>query len=149
MPNPVSVAIAILYRQGRFLLQLRDDIPGIVFPGHWGLFGGHIEAQETPVMALQRELQEEIGYTTPKLELFLVDQQPHVIRYVFQAPLEVEPAALVLGEGWDFDLLTPETIQQGQHYSARAGRYCPLGEPHQQILWRFIQSVRPDEISWD
>jgi len=24
---------------------------GIVYPGHWGLFGGHLEANETPEQA--------------------------------------------------------------------------------------------------
>jgi len=48
MTQPIQVAIAILHRQGQFLLQLRDNIPGIVYPGHWGLFGGHLELGETP-----------------------------------------------------------------------------------------------------
>ena len=60
--NQVEVAIAILYRDGKFLLQLRDDIPGIAYPGCWALFGGHIEPGEIPEIALKRELQEEIGY---------------------------------------------------------------------------------------
>ncbi|NEQ86119.1 MAG: NUDIX domain-containing protein, partial [Moorea sp. SIO2I5] len=50
----VQVAIAILYRQGQFLMQLRDNIPGILYPGLWGLFGGHIEPGETPIEALKR-----------------------------------------------------------------------------------------------
>jgi 8-oxo-dGTP diphosphatase len=29
--------------------------------GHWGLVGGKVEAGETPVKALEREIQEEIG----------------------------------------------------------------------------------------
>lgn len=144
--NRVSVAIAILYRQSKFLLQLRDDIPGIVFPGHWGLFGGHIEPEETPVIALQRELQEEIGYTPTDPQLFMVDVQPQVIRHVFQAPLTVEPTALTLAEGWDFDLLTPAEIQQGQHFSPQAGRACPIGPPHQRILLHFLRSVGPDKV---
>jgi 8-oxo-dGTP diphosphatase len=32
---------------GRFLLQQRDNVPGIVNPGKIGLFGGHREAGET------------------------------------------------------------------------------------------------------
>ena len=31
---------------GRFLLQQRDDKPGIVEPGKIGLFGGHREGNE-------------------------------------------------------------------------------------------------------
>jgi 8-oxo-dGTP diphosphatase len=37
-----EVALAILYREGEFLLQLRDDIPTILYPGYWTLFGGCI-----------------------------------------------------------------------------------------------------------
>jgi hypothetical protein len=33
--EPVEVAIAILYSSDRFLMQLRDNIPGIFYPGHW------------------------------------------------------------------------------------------------------------------
>ncbi len=46
------VAMAILYREGKFLMQLRDDIPGILYPGLWGLFGGHLELDETPEVGL-------------------------------------------------------------------------------------------------
>ena len=34
-----SAAIIIL-EDGRYLLQLRDDIELIWYPGHWGCFGG-------------------------------------------------------------------------------------------------------------
>jgi 8-oxo-dGTP pyrophosphatase MutT (NUDIX family) len=66
----IHVAIAILHQQNKFLLQLRDDIPGIIYPGHWGLFGGHIEPGETPDVAVKRELLEEIGYSPPILSKF-------------------------------------------------------------------------------
>ena len=38
-----AVALAMLEREGRWLLQLRDDIDSIIYPGHWGLFGGHLD----------------------------------------------------------------------------------------------------------
>lgn len=50
----------ILIHGGRYLLQRRDALPHIFFPGHWGLFGGALEPGETAVQALQRELMEEI-----------------------------------------------------------------------------------------
>ena len=52
----VEVALAMLERDGCWLMQLRDDIPGIVAPGCWGLFGGHLDPGETAEQALQREL---------------------------------------------------------------------------------------------
>ena len=52
----VEVALAMLHRDGRWLMQLRDEIPTIVAPGCWGLFGGHLDPGETPEQALRREL---------------------------------------------------------------------------------------------
>lgn len=57
-----AVALGMLERDGQWLLQLRDDIEGIVHPGCWGLFGGHLDPGERPEQAVLRELQEEIGW---------------------------------------------------------------------------------------
>jgi 8-oxo-dGTP diphosphatase len=58
-----EIAIAIVYdTEGRFLLQRRDNIPGIVHPGKLSLFGGHREAGETYTECVVRELQEELSY---------------------------------------------------------------------------------------
>ena len=51
-----SVAALILDKEGRYLLQLRDDVPEIWFPDHWGLFGGAIDRDETREDALYREM---------------------------------------------------------------------------------------------
>ncbi|NER50169.1 MAG: NUDIX domain-containing protein [Symploca sp. SIO1A3] len=138
--QPIEVAIAILYTSDRFLMQLRDNIPGIVYPGCWGLFGGHLEAGELPETAVKRELIEEINYTLPSLIPFRRYPNPEVIRHVYQAPLTVELNQLVLGEGWDMGLLTLEEIRQGECYSDKAGQVRPLGSIHQKILLDFINS---------
>jgi 8-oxo-dGTP pyrophosphatase MutT (NUDIX family) len=59
-PGHAACAVIVL-EDGRYLLQLRDLKPGIFYPGHWGLFGGAIDGDETPEAALRRELREEIG----------------------------------------------------------------------------------------
>jgi 8-oxo-dGTP pyrophosphatase MutT (NUDIX family) len=56
-----AAAAVIVLDDARYLLQLRDQKPGIFYPGHWGLFGGAIDPGETPEAALRRELREEIG----------------------------------------------------------------------------------------
>ena len=136
----VEVAIAILYRQDQFLMQLRDNIPGIAYPGCWGLFGGHLEPDETPEIALQRELQEEIGYSPPAVVKFGNYSESQVCRHVYHAPLTVEMNQLVLKEGWDMGLVTPEEIRRGERYSEQAGQVRPLGQPHQRILLDFLKN---------
>lgn len=134
----VHVAIAILYQQDHFLMQLRDNIPGIFYPGHWGLFGGHVEPGETPDVAIERELLEEIGYVPPALSKFGCYSDSRVVRHVYHAPLTVELNQLVLNEGWDMGLLTPEQIRQGSSYSAKANQVRPMVLPAQQILLDFV-----------
>ena len=60
--RPADAAVGIIVdEEGRYLVQLRDDIPTIFFPGHWGCFGGALEPGETDEQTLARELMEEIG----------------------------------------------------------------------------------------
>ena len=135
----VEVAIAILHTPDRFLMQLRDNIPGIMYPGYWAFFGGHIDPGETPEAAVKRELLEEISYTPPIVSEFRCYSNSQVIRHVFHAPLTVELDQLVLGEGWDMGLVTPDEIRAGERYSEKAGQVRPLGPPHQQILLDFLE----------
>ena len=135
---PVEVAIAILPRDGKFLMQLRDNISTILYPGLWGFFGGHIEQGETPEIAVKREILEEISYDLEEPKFFAHYNEPHVIRHIFYAPLTVDLDKLVLGEGWDFGLLTPEQIKAGFAYSEIAQEERPIGLAHQQILIDFM-----------
>jgi 8-oxo-dGTP diphosphatase len=136
---PVQVAIAILYHQDQYLMQLRDNIPGIVYPGCWGLFGGHIEPGETPAIAVRRELIEEINYVADPLFEFDCYRDQRVVRHVFYGVLTIPPDELTLKEGWDLALLTSAAIRTGQHYSVQAQQTCPLGDIHQKILLDFIR----------
>ncbi|MFB2878299.1 NUDIX hydrolase [Floridanema aerugineum] len=136
----VHVAVAILYRNGKYLMQLRDNIPTIVYPGFWAFFGGHIEPDEPPEIAVKRELKEEIGYVPPVLHHFRNYEDPNVVRHVFHGQLTVELKDLVLGEGWDMGLLTVADIQRGNCYSEIAGEVRPLGDRHQRILLDFVES---------
>lgn len=135
----VQVAIAILYQENKFLMQLRDNIPNIPYPGQWALFGGHIESGETPDVAVKREIIEEIGYNLPPTFCeFGCYADEKVVRHVFYAPLEVELNQLVLNEGWDMGLLTPEDIRSGICYSPIAGEVRPLGLVPQRIILDFM-----------
>lgn len=78
--TPAFAGALILDQAGRYLLQLRDDKPGILHPGAWGMFGGHIEPGETPEAAVLRELEEEIG---------LVPSAPSFFR-TFRLPVRID-----------------------------------------------------------
>jgi 8-oxo-dGTP pyrophosphatase MutT (NUDIX family) len=64
------VAALVLVEQDGYLLQLRDFRTDIWYPGHWGLFGGGVEPGEAPVVALARELKEELELELEDAELF-------------------------------------------------------------------------------
>lgn len=65
-----AVAAIILLEDGRYLLQHRDDLPQIWFPDHWGCFGGGVDAGEDPLVALRRELFEEIEFEPKEIAYF-------------------------------------------------------------------------------
>lgn len=150
----LEVAIAILYQESgdrpgdyRFLMQLRDDIPGIVYPGCWGFFGGHLEPGETPEIAIARELAEEIEYSPLQVEWFGIYPGEKVKRHVFAIPLAVRVDSLVLHEGWDLGLVGPAEIETGTCYSPRARQARPLAAPHRQILRDFLARQAETRIS--
>lgn len=148
-PNPspdslIPIALAILYdpRSHRFLMQLRDDVPHILYPGCWGLFGGHLEPGEAALEGLQRELREELGWGPASPDQ--LEPQPTVIengilRYLFASPLTVPLDQLVLGEGQDLGWIDLDAVQVGQGRSPRLGTLHPLGAPHRQMLLDFAQ----------
>jgi 8-oxo-dGTP pyrophosphatase MutT (NUDIX family) len=70
-----AVAAVLVLENQRYLLQLRDDIPQIWYPGHWGLFGGAVDPGEDAVAALRRELREELDLD--------VTEARHFVRFEF------------------------------------------------------------------
>ena len=138
-----EVAVAFLRRDGKYLMQLRDDNPQIIYPGHWGLFGGHIEPGESADVAVRRELQEEIGYVPAELHKYGCFPDTNVIRHIYYGNLDVEPSQLVQTEGIDMDLLSPTDIEAGNHFSDRIQEIRPIGSPHRRLLLAFIQEFGP------
>ncbi len=139
-PRPIPVTMAIIHQDGKYLMQLRDDFPHILYPGVWGLFGGHLEPGEKPEAGLKRELIEEINYHVEQLTTFNCYADAQVMRYIFSCPLTVAIDQLELNEGWDLGLLTPQEIEHGYGYSQKADESRPLGDIHRQIMLDFIAS---------
>lgn len=111
-----AAAALILMGQDRYLMQLRDQKPGIFYPGHWGLFGGAIEPGESPVATLRRELKEELGLTAADVRFateftFTFGRFGRVTRYFFRITVDTEAQqSLRLHEGAAMRLFTAAEI---------------------------------------
>ncbi len=133
------VSMAILYRDQKFLMQLRDDYEHILFPGQWGLFGGHLEIEEDPQSGLVREVREEINYLVVKPNFFKSYNDDSAHRYIYFAALNKDIDFLELNEGQDLDLVSIEDVSRGLHYSSKIKQDRQLGAIHQRILLDFFE----------
>ena len=136
-PTPVSVAMAVLYQDRHFLMQLRDDKDNIRYPGQWGLFGGHIEIGESPSTGLIREIKEEINYIVAKPIFFRCYKDNKAYRHIFFASLNTNIKSLELNEGQDLDLVPFSSVRLGRHYSHKAKEERSIGDIHRRILLDF------------
>lgn len=137
----VEVALAMLHRDGRWLMQLRDEIPDIVAPGCWGLFGGHLDPGETPEQALRRELLEEISWQPPAVELVMVHHIHRRTAHVFQAELSVPLEQLQLLEGQDLGLIRPEELLSGSIWSAKLSSHRPLADGLLEVMQHVLTKL--------
>lgn len=113
-----NVGAVIRLPGGRFLFQLRDDIPGIVMPGRWGFFGGHIEPGEDADTAIVREIEEEVAFVPKSVTRLTELVYPRldrngrpiwVRRIYYDVPVsDADVAVMKLGEGADMRVMTGE-----------------------------------------
>jgi 8-oxo-dGTP pyrophosphatase MutT (NUDIX family) len=113
-----AVGAIIVTPDRRFLMQRRDDIPEIWYPGAWGLFGGAIEPGETEVEALTRELMEEIHFDLVEATFFTRFHFEFgfagggtVFRSYFEVRIEPQAVAgLQLHEGREMALIAADRV---------------------------------------
>lgn len=112
-----SVGAILVTPDGRFLLQRRDDVPHIWYPGCWGLFGGGIDPGESELDALRRELREEAGiafdaateFTRFDFDFGFVGDGM-IARTYFEVPIEAAAVAgLTIREGAELALFDGAT----------------------------------------
>jgi 8-oxo-dGTP pyrophosphatase MutT (NUDIX family) len=119
-------AVAIVTNPaGDVLLQLRDDIDGIVHPGHWSLPGGGVEPGEDTTGAVLRELAEETGLRCALVRhLFEVTDERSVggsghLISVFHTTHTGPADELVLGEGQALRYFPPHRLPEPMTLFAR------------------------------
>jgi 8-oxo-dGTP diphosphatase len=144
------VVIAILYYvqpdgSRRYLLQLRDDIPTIAFPGKWGFFGGAVEEGESPDDAVTRELEEEISASAEMTLVRRLDRNGYAY-HIFAGTPRVELSRLVLREGWDLGLFTPEEILRGTLRAPNAGVEREIIAIGMEILRDYFDSLSEPRV---
>ena len=117
-----AVAALLVLDDGRYIMQLRDAIPNIFYPDHWGCFGGAVDHGEAPLDALRRELREELEYTVESAAEFTRFEfdfstlgQPKVYRVYFEIQVSA-PAfgRLVLHEGAAFEAIPGHELLMGR-----------------------------------
>src|SRR5437660_10376831 len=76
---------------GRYALQLRDDRPDIAAPGHWALFGGSLDGDETPRLAVRREIREALALDVTdwrelwRVRYYVPFREPGILEFIFAA----------------------------------------------------------------
>ena len=94
-------------------MQLRDTLPNIFYPAHWGCFGGAVNDGEKPLDALVREVEEELEYRVERAAEFTRFEfdlshlgQPKVFRTFFEVRVPDEAfRRFVLHEGAAFEAI--------------------------------------------
>lgn len=108
IPEELQVVKALIVNpDGHYLMQLRDDIPHIAYPGHWSLFGGAVEPGESDESGMRRELEEELCFQPLEIKPLIrfeytIPQHGIRVRRVvaFEALIDVSAiAGLELREG--------------------------------------------------
>jgi 8-oxo-dGTP diphosphatase len=97
-------AIILENDKGEFLLALRDNKPGIPFPDHWDLIGGHVEEGETPEEALVREVKEELDIDIEEYSFYkkyecLTGDVYENIKYIYTGKINLPIEDVTLLEG--------------------------------------------------
>lgn len=134
-----TAGMILINSKNEVLLQLRDNKPGILFPGCYSLFGGKIEESETKEIALKREIEEEIGVKLNEFNFFktyhyLINNEIHEIN-VFIVHKNLNQEDIMLREGAGFGFFSKPNIKT-----------IRLGFNTEQILTDFFNAFETGEI---
>lgn len=107
----------IIFRntKGEYLVRLRDNDENIPFPNTWDLIGGHIEKGETPIVALIREVKEEINFDLKRCHMWkkyvcLDGDVSENIKNIYYETIDVPIDSLTLTEGQVLKFVTEDEI---------------------------------------
>ena len=120
-----EVALAVIFKDHKYLLQLRDNTTAIDYPNHWSFFGGEIAPGENPWQALQRELEEELEWR-PEHRIFLyhcINSEIPCRLHFFAVPFNSNKQHLVLHEGQKMEWFALQELQHLNTLGFQVGKY--------------------------
>ncbi len=133
-----GVKIALLY-EGKLLVYLRDDKPGLRFAGLWDFFGGGREKQETPFECIKREIIEELQISLQETQItftkiFPAMHDPTQSAYFMVAELSEENVDNIKfgSEGQEHKFVEVDEFMKSEDY-------VPLLKPR---LKSYLESVK-------
>jgi 8-oxo-dGTP diphosphatase len=153
MDESVYKKVVIIFLHNNFnsyLLQLRDFKSSIIYPGHWGAFGGAMEEGESPEAAMSRELIEEIGYSPEAFNFFREDYKTqHRLKlnlHIFYSSMNVSLAKLRLMEGTDMGVFTKEEILSKNLFSPKLGKTFPIVPLLSELFDDFFEYIGRNKV---
>jgi 8-oxo-dGTP diphosphatase len=107
-----GTSVILQSKDGKFLLQLRDNKKEIQSPNKWSFFGGGVEKGESPVKTAVREMNEELELKLKEKNLSLVSLKKSRTHkhYLFLSKTKINPSKLVLHEGQAMRLFSRKEI---------------------------------------
>lgn len=106
-----GAGIILLNSNNQVLLILRDNKPGIPFPGMWDIPGGHIEPGETAIDTVKREMFEEMFLELGQINLFKIYESEDLIDNVFWKKIDLDPGKIELMEGQKLQYFSRQDIK--------------------------------------
>ncbi len=100
--------------EGKLLMYLRDNKPGLFQANMWDFFGGGREGDETPFVCIARELREELGVILEPSDIvwqktYPSQKDPKQIAYFMVGDIQKEQLdGVVLTEGQRWALIPAE-----------------------------------------
>tara|TARA_B100000315_G_scaffold174372_1_gene162782 strand:+ start:647 stop:1090 length:444 start_codon:yes stop_codon:yes gene_type:complete len=107
-----EVVKAVIYKNHKYLFQLRDNDASISYPNQWSFFGGEVDEGENFEEALKRELMEELSWCPNKFFPLSKDKDKMTncnINY-YLVHCELPDHKLILGEGQEMKWFTVQEI---------------------------------------
>ncbi len=116
----IHVGVWIMNEKGEFLFQKRSANKKLN-PNKWTRTGGHVDSGETPIVGIQREVEEEIGVRIPqdKFELISVEKEAaneynhhFVYNYFVYVNYKIEEYTMQEEEVSDLKYITIEEMEE-------------------------------------